>query len=74
MTRIKLRYVDRFIDRHGHVRHYFRRRLGPRTLLPGLPGSTEFMQAYQAALDGAALAPSMTKRTRATQRLSNRNA
>ena len=64
MTRIKLRYVDRFTDRHGHVRHYFRHRLGPRTLLPGLPGSTEFMQAYQAALDGAALAPSMTKRTR----------
>jgi enterobacteria phage integrase len=64
LTRIKLRYVDHFTDRHGHVRHYFRRRLGSRTLLPGLPGSTEFMQAYQAALDGAALAAPITKRTR----------
>jgi hypothetical protein len=64
LTHIKLRYVDRFADRHGHVRHYFRRRLGPRTVLPGHPGSTEFMQAYQAALDGAALAAPTTKRTR----------
>ena len=44
LTRIRLRFVDRFTDRHGHVRHYFRRRLGPRTLPPGLPGSTAFMQ------------------------------
>ena len=50
VTRIKLRYVDHFTDRNGHLRHYFRRRLGPRTLLPGLPGSAEFMAAYQAAL------------------------
>src|SRR5258707_10981977 len=49
MTQLNLQYVHRFRDRHGHVRHYFRRE-GQRTALPGLPGSTEFMAAYQAAL------------------------
>jgi integrase len=50
MTRIHLRFVDRFRDRHGHQRYYFRRRGGPRIPLPGLPGSAEFMTAYQAAI------------------------
>lgn len=53
MSRIRLAYVDRFTDRHGHVRHYFRRPGGKRTRLPGLPGSTEFMAAYQTALGAA---------------------
>jgi enterobacteria phage integrase len=52
MTRIHLRYVDRFIDRHGHTRHYFRRPGGRRIPLPGLPGSDEFMAAYRTALAG----------------------
>jgi integrase len=52
MTRIHLRYVDRFVDRHGHVRHYFRRPGGKRIALPGAPGSDEFMSAYKAALAG----------------------
>ncbi len=52
MTRIKLRYVDRFVDRHGHVRHYFRRPGGRRMPLPGLPGSEDFVAAYKAALAG----------------------
>jgi integrase len=53
MTRIKLRYVNEFIDRYGNVRRYFRRRGGGRPVpLPGLPGSSEFMAAYQAALAG----------------------
>jgi integrase len=52
MTRIHLRYVDRFVDRHGHVRHYFRRPGGKRIALPGAPGSAEFMAAYKAALGG----------------------
>ena len=47
---IHLRYVDRFVDRHGHVRHYFRRPGGKRIPLPGLPGSKEFMASYKAAL------------------------
>ena len=48
---IKLKYVHRFKDRHGHVRHYFRRG-AQRVTLPGLPGSVEFMGFYQAALAG----------------------
>jgi hypothetical protein len=52
MTTIKLRYVDRFVDRHGHARYYFRRSRGTRLALPGLPGSVEFMAAYKAALAG----------------------
>jgi integrase len=53
MTRIRLRYVNAFCDRHGRPRYYFRR-LGCKSVpLPGLPGSTEFMEAYQAALANA---------------------
>ena len=52
MTNLRLAYVHRFKDRHGHVRHYFRRPGSPRVTLPGLPGSAEFMAAYAAALDG----------------------
>jgi integrase len=50
MTRIKLRYVSEYRDRHGKLRRYFRRRGGHSIALPGLPGSIEFMAAYQAAL------------------------
>jgi enterobacteria phage integrase len=50
MTRIKLRYVNEFVDQDGKVRRYFRRRGGRAIPLPGLPGSIEFMSAYQAAL------------------------
>lgn len=49
MAKIDLPYVQVFKDRHGHVRHYYRRR-GFKTLpLPGLPGSAEFMAAYAEA-------------------------
>ena len=57
MTRIKLRYVDRFTDRNNHDRYYFRRGKGPLIALPGLPASAEFIRAYQAALDGNAVPP-----------------
>jgi integrase len=49
-------YVDRFVDRYGHARFYFRRKGGPRFPLPGLPYSVEFMAAYAAALEGQATA------------------
>jgi hypothetical protein len=62
MTRIHLRHVDRFVDRHGYVRHYFRRAAGKRIPLPGLPGSKEFMAAYKAALVGNA--PATEPKTR----------
>jgi integrase len=52
MTGIRLRYVNAFRDRHGRLRHYFRRPGSKSVALPGLPGSVEFMEAYQAALAG----------------------
>jgi integrase/recombinase XerD len=54
MARLLLQYVNRFRDRHGRIRHYFRRPGYKSIALPGLPGSAEFMDAYQAALAGAA--------------------
>ncbi len=50
MTRIRLKYVNVFRDRHGKLRSYFRRPGCKPVPLPGLPGSTEFMATYQAAL------------------------
>lgn len=52
MTKLPLRYVNAFRDRHGKLRHVFRRRGFKKVPLPGLPGSEEFMAAYQAALAG----------------------
>jgi integrase len=52
LTSIRLKFVHRFRDRHGKTRHYFRRPGYKRVSLPGLPGSAEFMAAYQAALAG----------------------
>lgn len=52
MTQLRLRYVQAFKDRHGKPRYYFRRPGLPRVPLPGLPGSTAFMEAYAAALEG----------------------
>ena len=61
MARIKLLYVNEFIDRHGKVRYYFRRPSSRSVKLPGLPGSIEFMDAYQAALATVAPPPSSPK-------------
>jgi integrase len=61
VTAFKLRYVDTFTDRNGHKRYYFRHGRGARVPLPGLPGSHEFMAAYQASLADQA-APSVPKR------------
>jgi integrase len=52
MTKLRLRYVQRFRDQGGQVRHYFRRPGSKTVPLPGLPGSAEFMAAYHAALAG----------------------
>src|SRR5262245_15280534 len=49
--RLKLpRFVHGFVNRHGKPRFYFRRRGLKQVPLPGLPHSTEFMDAYQTAL------------------------
>jgi integrase/recombinase XerD len=58
MAKIRLRYVNTFADRHGRVRHQCRIPGRRSFALPGLPGSPEFMEAYQAALAGAAIAAS----------------
>jgi len=52
MTKIRLQYIHEFRDRHGKVRRYVRLPGRKRLPLPGAPGSSEFMEAYQAALGG----------------------
>lgn len=51
MTKMLLRYIHEFKDRHGRTRRYFRRPGFKRVPLPGLPGSPEFQDAYRTALD-----------------------
>lgn len=53
MSTVKLKYIQGFVDRHGRARWYFRRLGCKRLPLPGLPGSPEFMEAYQDAVAGA---------------------
>jgi integrase len=50
VTKIRLQFVQAFVDRHGKARFYFRRG-STRIPLPGLPGSDTFMAGYQAALN-----------------------
>jgi len=45
MARLRLKYIQSF---GGY--HYFRRRGSPRIPLPGIVGSSEFMEAYSCAL------------------------
>lgn len=48
MAKLRLKYVNEYLDSTGKIRRYFRRngkQLGP---IPGEVGSDEFMQAYQA--------------------------
>jgi integrase len=46
MMRRPPKFVQGFADRHGKPRFYFRRPGYPRSPLPGLPWSPEFMAAY----------------------------
>jgi integrase len=52
----RLKYVNSFVDRHGRVRHYFRRPGMKAIPLPGLVGSDAFMLAYRTALMGSSAA------------------
>jgi integrase len=61
MTRIRLLYVNEYRDRHGKLRRYFRRPGSRAIPLPGLPGSIEFMTAYQAAIAVKAPPPASPK-------------
>jgi hypothetical protein len=65
MTRLRIAYVQSFRDKKtGAVFHYFRRAGFRRVRLPGLPGSTEFMAAYQAALGSRPEPIGVTKRSK----------
>jgi integrase len=61
MSMMKLRYVKSYTS-NGQAYNYFRRG-DSKTRLPGLPGSAEFMLAYQSALDQFA-APIGTSRSK----------
>jgi len=52
VSKLHLRYVQTFCV-GGQRFHYFRRAGMPRVRLPGLPGSSEFIAAYQQALAAA---------------------
>ena len=57
-TGVRLKYVNCWVDRRNggaRARYYFRRPGFKVVPLPGLPGSPEFMDAYQTALAGQAL-------------------
>jgi integrase len=59
MTKLHLKYVQSY---RGY--HYFRRRGSPYVQLPGIPGSVEFMTAYQSALATAPVAIGASMRSK----------
>jgi integrase len=61
MSRIRLTFIHTYRDRHGRLRRYVRRPGSRRVALPGLPGSPEFMQAYQDAMSGPVIRPRAPK-------------
>jgi len=62
---IRLRFVKAYVDRHGKARHYFRKPGCKSVVLPGLPGSGEFMAAYAAAAANTPRVEVAARRTRA---------
>lgn len=58
---LRLRGVQRFRDRHGKERFYFRKRGAKAIPLPGAPGSEEFMAAYHAAQSAACMTTAASK-------------
>jgi integrase len=57
MTTFRLPFIHEFFDRHGKIRRYVRRRGFPRVSLPGIPGSAEFMAAYEGAIGSVPARP-----------------
>jgi integrase len=57
MAVVRIPYVKVYTDRSGRVRRYFRKPGRKAMPLPGVPGSAEFMAAYQAALGEPAQRP-----------------
>lgn len=66
MSLIKLAYVHQYRDRHGQMRRYVRIPGRRSVVLPGLPGSPEFMDAYRAALANPPPAPNKSRRAAGT--------
>jgi integrase len=64
MTKLRLKFVQAWVDQDGRVHHYFRRAGFPRVRLPGMVGSAEFMAAYQTALDSARTEIGAAKRSK----------
>jgi hypothetical protein len=64
MSRIKLQYVQAWVDKEGRIHRYFRRPGYPRIRLPGLPGSAEFNRAYEAAIEAPQVEIGAGKRSR----------
>jgi integrase len=54
---MRLRYLVEDVDRHGNVRCYVRLPGRHKVRIRGIPGSPEFMNAYQDAVAGAAVEP-----------------
>lgn len=52
MPRKDFPHIQKFIDRHGRLRFYFRKPGYPRVALPGPYGGPEFLAAYHAATEG----------------------
>ena len=50
MSKLRLKFIQAWVDRDGRAHHYFRRPGFPLVRLPGMIGSAEFMAAYQQAL------------------------
>jgi integrase/recombinase XerD len=50
VVKIKLKYLVEDVDRHGNVRCYVRLPGKPKVRVRGMPGTAEFMTAYDAAL------------------------
>jgi hypothetical protein len=70
----RIRYVQRWVDRRpGRTHYYFRRRgkVTKKIALPGIPGSPEFMAAYQAALAGGGVPESQQLADAALVRIRN---
>jgi integrase len=67
MPRPRKPHIQREVTRHKKVFWYFRRGKGPRIRLPGVFGSKEFNDAYEAALNGNSVAPK-TKAPKASMR------
>jgi integrase len=65
VTKLHLKFVQAFVDRKtGKTFHYFRKRGMARVRLPGVPGSAEFMAAYQQAIAAAPTPIGASKRSK----------